>query len=661
MKKEVPFLILLIVMLAGCSGTNEFSSTSPNGNIELIFILDDGAPEYMVRYKDEILIDTSRLGFIFEKGQPMICNFEIDSVKVSSKRRHWKPVWGEVNRVYERYNQLKLNLKETGEPYRILQVEFKVFNDGLGFRYIFPEQEHLKDFNIISEETQFRFHDDHSAWWIKGDYEGYERLFNNTTLSQINTANTPVTIETTGGLYVSLHEANLTDYAGMTLKRSDEDPLMLECDLVPWPDGIKVKATTPFQTPWRTIQIATEPGGLIESHLILNLNEPNKIEDVSWIHPMKYTGIWWGMHTGKYSWHSGPKHGATTENAKRYIDFNAENGIPGLLIEGWNKGWDSWSKGNVFDFISPYEDFDLNEVVRYAGEKGVRLIGHHETGGNIPVYEQNIDSAFKLYASLGIHAVKTGYAGRIKPEGYHHHGQWMVNHYREVVKKAAEYKIMIDAHEPIKPTGIRRTYPNMMTREGVRGMEYNAWSEGNPPEHTCILPFTRMLAGPLDYTPGIFDLFFNEYRPNRRVYTTLANQLALYVVLYSPLQMAADLPENYEGHPAFQFIKDVPCNWDDTKVLNGSIGDYVTIARKNRDDWFIGSITDENERELSIALSFLDKETEYEAVIYADGPDADWESNPYDYTITKTTLTNADTLSIVLARGGGQAIMLTAR
>ena len=661
MKKGIPFLILLIVMLAGCSGTNEFSSTSPNGNIELIFILDDGVPEYMVRYKDEIIIDTSRLGFIFEKGQPMTCNFEIDSVKVSSKRRHWKPVWGEVNRVYERYNQLKLSLKETGEPYRILQVEFKVFNDGLGFRYIFPEQEHLKNFNIISEETQFRFHDDHPAWWIKGDYEGYERLFNNTTLSQINTANTPVTIETTGGLYVSLHEANLTDYAGMTLKRSDEDPLMLECDLVPWPDGIKVKATTPFQTPWRTIQIATEPGGLIESHLILNLNEPNKIEDVSWIHPMKYTGIWWGMHTGKYSWHSGTKHGATTENAKRYIDFNAENGIPGLLIEGWNKGWDSWSRDNVFDFITPYADFDLNEVVRYAGEKGVRLIGHHETGGNIPVYEQNIDSAFKLYASLGIHAVKTGYAGKIKPEGYHHHGQWMVNHYREVVIKAAEYKIMIDAHEPIKPTGIRRTYPNMMTREGVRGMEYNAWSEGNPPEHTCILPFTRMLAGPLDYTPGIFDLFFNEYRPNRRVYTTLANQLALYVVLYSPLQMAADLPENYEGHPAFQFIKDVPCNWDDTKVLNGSIGDYVTIARKNRDDWFIGSITDENERELSIPLSFLDKETEYEAVIYADGPDADWESNPYDYTITKTTLTNADTLQLVLARGGGQAIMLTAR
>lgn len=656
-------LVVLIVnlLIFGCSGNEEIVLHSPDTKIKVIFMLEEGRPQYMVQYKDITVIDTSLLGFELKDTTDLITGFTIEEIIMISNWNNWERVWGEVIQITDHHNKLSVRLKEKIEPHRELHLEFKAFNDGIGFRYIFPEQEGLTDFQITNELTQFRFTGDHSAWWIPGDFDSYEYLYRNTPLSEIESANTPVTFETNDNLYLSIHEANLTDYAGMTLEKDTITPLTLHCNLVPWPDGVKVKVSAPHKTPWRTIQIATNPGDLITSHLILNLNEPNVIEDVSWIKPMKYVGIWWGMHIGKNTWHTGPNHGATTAEAMRYIDFAAKNDISGLLIEGWNKGWESWFGGDNFDFISPYDDFDLEEVVKYAKNKGVKIIGHHETGGNIPLYERYIDKAFDLYQQLGIQAVKTGYAGTIRPEGYYHHGQWMVNHYRMVVEKAAEHKIMINVHEPIKPTGTRRTYPNMMTREGVRGQEFNAWSDGNPPRHTCILPFTRMLAGPLDYTPGILDLLFEDYEKKGRVHSTLAHQLALFVVLYSPMQMAADLVENYLNHPAFQFIKDVPCNWDDQEVLNGSIGNFVTIARQKGDNWFIGSITDENARQLTIELSFLEEDTEYNATIYADGSEANWKTNPYDYEILKKTVKKDDKLILRLSPGGGQAIVLEAR
>jgi alpha-glucosidase len=464
---------------------------------------------------------------------------------------------------------------------------------------------------------------------------------------------------TGGGLFVSIHEADLTDYAGMTLVPDPGAPggTALRAELVPWPDGVtRVMGRTPFVTPWRTIQIARRPGELLESNLILNLNEPCTIEDTSWIRPMKYVGIWWGMHIGKYSWHEGPDHGATTENAKRHIDFAAARGIGGVLVEGWNTGWNRWGARGAFDYVTSYPDFDLEEVAAYARERGIALIGHHETGGDAEDYEARVDEALDLYARLGVTAVKTGYAGGIYPRGQHHHGQWMVQHYRTVVKKAAERRIMLDVHEPIKDTGISRTYPNMMTREGVRGMEYNAWSEGNPPEHTTVLPFTRMLSGPLDYTPGIFDITFDEHKPDNRVHSTRARQLALYVVLFSPLQMAADLPENYDGDPAFEFIGHVPVTWDETRGLDSRIGDYVVVARRSGEEWFLGALTDERERLLRVTLGFLDEGRHYDARVFKDGRTAHWEHNPLPVEIETIDVRGGETLSLDLAPGGGQAI-----
>ncbi len=650
---------LILLLMASCTSmTERYEITSPDGDIKAFFLLDDGKPFYEVTFNDSIVIERSEMGFELADGPSLNGNFMIDEVMISSENRRWEPAWGESSSFRERYNRNYFSLKEKGEPGRKLDIEFRVFDDGLGFRYVFPEDSGLDTLLIQDELTRFRFNDDHSAWWTPGDYNSYEHLYRNTPVSGIDSANTPVTIELHDSLYISLHEANLTDFAGMTLKRDEEGTATLKSQLVPWPDGIGVKAGIPHQSPWRTIQVAETPGSLIESGLILNLNEPCDWEDVSWIKPMKYIGIWWGMHIDKYTWHSGPRHGATTERTIKYIDFAGENDIPGVLVEGWNKGWESWLEANSFDFITPYEDFDLEKVAAYAKEKGVYLIGHHETGANVPVYEKYIDEAMDLYRDLGIRAIKTGYAGKMKPEGYYHHGQWMVNHYRMVVEKAAARKIMIDAHEPIKPTGTRRTYPNMMTREGVRGQEYNAWSEGNPPDHTTILPFTRMLAGPLDYTPGIFEVLFNDYKEKERVQSTVAKELALFVVLYSPLQMAADLPENYEGNPAFQFIKDVPVDWDETRVLNGKIGDYVTIARRADDEWYIGSITDENSRNFEFSLDFLKDDTDYKVTVYADGPSADWETEPYDVEIRELKVTSADTLEVRLAKGGGQAIRI---
>jgi alpha-glucosidase len=659
MKTKLIILLLLVFSIAffNCAQTSqEINVKSPDEKVNVVFSLQDGVAHYSILYHDVILVKPSKLGFLLKDGAPLDTNFSIKKVSRTTFDEIWEPVWGETDKVRNHYNQVTIELEENNQAARKMHLVFRVYNDGVGFRYILPEQPNLKKIEIMSEETQFCFTDNHIAWWIPDDYDSYEHLYRKTLLSEIEGANTPITVKTVDGLYLSIHEADLTDFSDMTLKPVPGKNYTFKSELVPWPDGIKVKASIPHKTPWRTIQIATKPGDLIESHLIVNLNEPCILDDVSWIKPMKYMGIWWGMHIGKYTWYSGPKHGATTENAKRYIDFASEHNIPALLIEGWNLGWEYWLKGYAFNFLKPYDDFDLEEVVRYGREKGVHIIGHHETGGDIPTYEEQIDSAFSLYEKLGIPAVKTGYAGTILPEGQHHHGQWMVNHYRMVVKKAAEHHLMLDVHEPIKPTGIRRTYPNMMTKEGVRGMEFNAWSNGNPPEHTTILPFTRMLAGPLDYTPGIFDLTFDEYRKENRVYTTLAKQLALYIVLYSPLQMAADLPENYDDYPVFKFIENVPTDWNETKVLNGEIGDYVTIARRNGENWYIGSITDENKREFELPLFFLEPERKYLANIYADDPDADWQNNPSAIVMQNLTITSRDTLSLVLAPGGGQAI-----
>lgn len=515
----------------------------------------------------------------------------------------------------------------------------------------------------MAEETEFALAGDHQAWWIPAYQDkSYEYLYTRSPLSELKSVHTPLTMETVDGLFLSLHEAGLLNYAAMTLAGSGGTTL--RCDLVPWADGIKVKTSTPFQTPWRTLQIAGSAGDLITSYLTLNLNEPNKLGDVSWVKPGKYIGIWWGMHTGLFTWGRGPRHGATTERAKSHLDFAAKYGFDGVLVEGWNYGWDGawWAGQTSFDFTRPYKDFDLEAVSRYAQEKGVQLIGHHETGGNVADYERQLANAFDLYQKLGVTIVKTGYAGRRINKTEWHDGQLMVQHTLRVIETAAEHKMMLNIHEPVKDTGLRRTYPNLLTSEGARGTEYDAKTaeESNPPEHTTILPFTRLLAGPLDFTPGIFDLGNKEEQPDSYVNTTLAKQLALYVIIYSPLQMAADLPENYEGQPAFQFILDVPVDWQETRVLNAQIGDYVTIARQDRnsEDWYIGSITDENGRTLDLPLTFLAAGRQYVAEIYADARDADWQSNPLALDISKAEVDRSTTLRLTLAPGGGQAIRL---
>ncbi len=676
----------VLLLTAGCAGTEgpgTVSVASPDGDIRVQFFLTaEGQPAYTVRFRETVVIDTSTMGFDFRDAPPMAKGFAIEKTVPASLNETWEMVWGEQRRVVNHYNELAVHLKERAAPHRRLQVIFRVYDDGLGFRYEFPEQPGLKDVVIMDENTQFKLTGDHTCWWIPGDWDIYEHLYNTTRVSEIdalskrnhpnlaqtyipeNAVNTPVTMKTAQGIYLSFHEAALYDYSDMTLK-VDTANLVLQSELVGSPDGGKVKRRTPFVSPWRTVQIAERAGDLIESRLIVNLNEPNKLADVSWIRPLKYVGIWWEMHLGKSTWDmASGRHGATTENAKRYIDFAAENGIDAVLVEGWNTGWERWigfeDREGVFDFVTPYPDYDLEAVVRYAKQKGVEIIMHHETSAAPRTYEQQLDTAFALCKRLGIHAVKTGYVGPIIPKGEYHHGQWMVNHYQKVVEKAAEYQIMVNAHEPIKATGIRRTYPNFVSREGLRGQEFNAWSVegGNPPEHLTIVPFTRMLAGPIDFTPGIFDIKFDKYKDKNQVNTTLAQQLALYVVIYSPIQMAADLIENYQGQPAFQFIRDVGVDWDESRVLNGEIGEYVTIVRKERgtDNWFLGSVTDENAREIEVTLDFLDGDKTYRATIYADAADAHWDRNPTALEIHQKTVSAGDLILLKLAEGGGAAI-----
>jgi glucan 1,4-alpha-glucosidase len=672
-----------LFLLACSSKLTYLNVSSPDNNIELKFIINkSGQAGYLIDYKNKVVIDTSYFGFNFIGERPIEENLEVINNTISSFDETRETVWGEQRFIRNNYNELKVELKEKTERGRNCFVIFRVFDDGVGFRIEFPEQENLKDVTILDENTQFKLTGDNTCWWTPGDWDIYEHLFNTTRFSEIdalskrshkalaqtyipeNAVNLPVTMKTDNGIYISILEANLTNYADMTLK-VDKENLLFQSELVGNDSGIKVKTKTPFVTPWRLILISDKATDLVSSRTILNLNEPNKLKDISWIKPTKYVGIWWEMHLGKSTWDmKSGRHGATTENAKRYIDFASKNGIGAVLIEGWNTGWDHYlgkeKLDYIFDFVTPYPDYDLKEVVRYAKEKNVQIIMHNETYAHILAYEKRLDTAFTLYRSLGIHAVKTGYVGQIVPEGEYHHGQWMVNHYRKVMEKAAEYQIMVDVHEPIKPTGLRRTYPNLMSGEGLRGQEFNAWSPdgGNPPEHLTIIPFTRMLAGPIDYTPGIFDIKFNKYKKNNQVNTTLAHQLAIYVVIYSPVQMAADLPENYEGHPAFQFIRDVGVDWDTSIVLNGEIGDFITVARKERntDKWFLGSITDENAREINISLNFLEAGREYTATLYEDAIDAHWDKNPTAYKIENKTVDNSDTLILKLAPGGGAAI-----
>ncbi len=645
-----------VLVLSACAPkSRDLSLLSPDGKTEVRFLLKNGQLFYTVQAHLTPLLSESRLGFELADHTALKDHFQVVHSRYTMHDTTWEPVWGTDAVIRDHFNQLQVDLKTTDSLARRLTIVFRAYNDGVAFRYIFPEQKNLKEFNISRELTQFNFSGDFSAWWNQADFDSYEHLYRHTPLSKIPAANTPVTMQAGKHLFLSVHEAALTDYAGMTLKQNSKNKTHFECDLVPWPDGVKVKGTTPFQTPWRTIQIAERPGRLIESHLIENLNEPCKIKDTSWIQPMKYVGIWWGMHINKYTWHAGPKHGATTRRAMEYMEFAAKNDIPGILIEGWNRGWESWLSGNnVQSYTQPYPDFDLKKVAAYARKNGLYLIGHHESGGNVPEYESQMEAAMDLYRSLGVHAVKTGYAGKMHPLGQHHHGQWNIRHYRKVVREAAKRQIMIDAHEPVKPTGIRRTWPNMMTREGVRGMEYNAWSEGNPPEHTTIIPFTRMLAGPLDYTPGIFNIKFDP-TGKHRVYTTLAKQLALYVVLYSPLQMAADLVENYKNQPAFRFIKEVPVNWDETRVLDAVIGDYVLTARRKGNEWFVGGITDEHPRDLSFKLDFLVSGKPYVVELYRDGDSADYETNPAAVTMETIKRRSADELKVHLVKSGGFA------
>lgn len=657
--KNFILMMILVVGIASCGKKEALTVLSPDSNLKLQFELVENKPVYSVTFKGKEAILPSSLGFVLKDKAALDGNFEIIKIDTTTFDETWEQVWGEKQFIRNNYNELRIELQENDGDKRLMSIVFRVFDNGVGFRYEIPEQPALADFVIMDELTQFNMAGDHQAWWI-GAYQDnrYEYLYTKSTISQMDTVHTPVTFETTNGLYLSIHEADLTDFASMTIAPQGNN--VLKADLVPWKDGDRVKTHSPMKSPWRTIAIGEKPGDLITNYMVLNLNEPNKLEDLSYVKPQKYMGIWWALHIGKNTFWEGPQLGATTKNAKEYIDFASKNGIKLLLIEGWNKGWTTaWYENAMhqFSFTESVDAFNLKEVVEYGKQKGVNLIGYHETGSNLISYLDQIDAGMALYRDMGIHDIKIGQVGsRLNMEEWHH-GQFGVNYYRMVLKKAAEYKLAVNFHEPIKPTGERRTYPNMMTGEGARGMEYDAWSEGNPPSHLTILPFTRLLAGPMDFTPGIFDVMI-KYREGRRVHTTVAKQLAIYVIVHSPTQMLADLPENYEGHPAFQFLLDVPCDWNDTQVIDSEIGEYITMVRKDRnsDDWYLGSLTNEKARDFEVKLTFLEAGKQYKAQVYADGDGADWENNPTPVSISEIEVNSDSTIHIHLATGGGQAI-----
>lgn len=661
MKHFIIILLAFLFVFTGCSEARKASVNSPDENIQLIFFLEEGRLFYEVNFKDKSLIGKSLLGYKLKEGD-FDKDFTIEDIVYSSFSETWEQAWGEENTADNTYNQMVVHLKETKNQKRSLQILFRVFDDGIGFRYYFPEQENLGDFIIMDELTEFNIIEGGKTWSIPTHGTVYyESLYRTSSVNQLDTVTTPLTIEINKERYISIHEANLTDYAGLNLTPLANSNV-LKADLTPWATGEKVFAKTPFYSPWRTILIADKPGDLLLSRLMLNLNEPNKIKDTSWIQPGRYIGIWWGMHMEKYTWGQGPKHGATTVNTKKYLDFAAKHNFSGVLVEGWNYGWDGdWSaNGDQFSFTKSYPDFDLDELSKYATIKNTHIIGHHETGGATINYENQLDSAFSLYQKYGVKVVKTGYVNPLLDKKEKHSSQYGVRHYRKVIETAAKYRIMIDNHEPVMPTGLQRTYPNLMTQEGVRGQEYNAWSAdgGNPPEHTTIIPFTRGLAGPMDFTPGIFN-FENPVFPNTRVQTTIAKQLALNVILYSPLQMASDMIENYEGRPEFEFITSCPTNWSQTVIPEAAIGEYITIARKDKEceDWYLGSITNKDKRKLVIPLDFLDKGATYKAKIFRDGNNAHYQTNPYPVIIEETDVTSETYLDIQQASSGGTAII----
>ena len=668
-------LLAFVVILAALSVTGLADAAtveSPSGRIALdVSIGQRGIPVYSVQLDGEPIISDARFGLRFAGHPDLDVGLELTGTTRDRVDEIWEQPWGERRYVRNHYNEMLVVFSTPDEPVRQFSLQVRVFDDGIGFRYIVPEQDAYDRVEIVDELTEFRLPLDATAFWIPGyAWNRHEFIYQQTPVADVALANTPMTVRLSSGTHISLHEAALVDYAGYVLDQRRDG--VFKTNLTPWSDGVRVKTAVPFKTPWRTIQIADDATGLLNSDLILNLNEPNVLGDVSWVEPGKYIGIWWAMHLGLKTWGSGAKHGATTGEAKRYIDFAADNGFDGVLIEGWNTGWDGdwFHNGNIFSFTESYDDFDIRAVTDYASEKGVRVIGHHETSGHVGNYEAQLQDAFDLYESVGVRQVKTGYVAdggdlrRFDEQGLTQHewhdGQFAVNHFERVLKKAALHKISINTHEPVKDTGLRRTYPNWLSREGARGQEYNAgWSTPNPPAHTSTLPFTRMLAGPMDYTPGIFDLTHHGEDSEFRVKSTLMHQLALYVVLYSPVQMAADLPENYAQFPrAFQFVRDVPTDWAESIALAGEVGEFVVYARKERggSDWYLGAISGAESRELGLPLSFLDAGQRYKATVYRDGDDADWAANPYAFEIEEFEVGRASTLALKLAAGGGAAI-----
>lgn len=695
MKKTGVFLIVILYMMPVMS--QEFHATMHK--IKLTFNLNGkGTAVYAVYYNDKPVIKPSELGFNIADAEPMYEGFELLGMDSLIVDQSWKPVWGEVNLIRDFHKQLTFHLIQKTSK-RLLDIQFRIFEDGIGFRYIFPKQSRLRYFIISDERTKFNLDGDHKSFWIPGDYDTNEYPYTTSRISEIDNTEmvksstdicvrtvkdphavqTPLMMKTADGLYINIHEAALINYPAMQLHVNRAE-LQLSSSLVPDAYGNKAYVHAPFNTPWRTVIVSDKAADILSSKLILNLNEPSKIGNTSWIRPMKFVGVWWEMQTSKSGWNYSDypdstdargqlipngKHGANTANVKRYIDFAANNGIRGVLVEGWNTGWEDWFgnwKETVFDFVTPYPDFDLAAIKEYAAKKGVEMIMHNETSGAATSYDRQMDTAFRFMKKNGYNAVKTGYVGKIVPRGEYHDGQWMVNHYLRAAEKAATYQVMIDMHEPTRPTGMQRTYPNWLASEAGRGNEYHAFSNGNKPDHVTILPFTRLMGGPMDYTPGIFKIKNYGADSSRQVNSTLAKQLALYITIYSPLQMAADLPENYEAHmDAFQFIKDVPVDWDDTRIIAAEPGDYVVIARKEKGtgNWYIGAVTDEDSRTITIDLSFLEKTMKYNATIYADADDADWKKNPEAYKITHTSVDNKGKITVKLAAGGGAAISIS--
>lgn len=716
------FALMAMCGFAFCASAQKL--TSPDGNLVMNFSLNEqGAPVYDLTFKEKTVIKPSTLGLELKREDPekktdfewtemkdkagvdkranLMTGFKIKDTRTSTFDETWRPVWGEESEIRNHYNELEVTLDQPMNN-RYIVIRFRLFNDGLGFRYEFPQQQNLNYFVIKEEHSQFAMSGDHTAFWIPGDYDTQEYDYTTSRLSEIRSkmkeavtpnssqyvfsptgVQTALMMKTDDGLYINLHEAALVDYSCMSLNLDDKN-MVFESWLTPDAKGDKGYMQTPCNSPWRTVIVSDDARDILASRITLNLNEPCKIADTSWIHPVKYVGVWWDMITGRGTWaytddvysvklgetdylqtKPNGKHSANTENVKRYIDFAAKHGFDAVLVEGWNQGWEDWfgkSKDYVFDFVTPYPDFDVQELHRYAAGKGIEMMMHHETSSSVRNYERHMDKAYQFMVDNGYSSVKSGYVGDIIPRGEHHYGQWMVNHYLYAVTKAADYKIMVNAHEAVRPTGLCRTYPNLIGNESARGTEYESFGGSNV-NHTTILPFTRLVGGPMDYTPGIFETDCSKMNPTNtsRVRSTLVRQLALYVTMYSPLQMAADVPENYERFmDAFQFIKDVPVDWQRTEYLEAEPGEYVTIARKDKhsNDWYVGCSAGYNGHESKLTLDFLDPDKKYEATIYADAKSTAWDNNPQAYTITKKKVTAKTKLNLKAGIGGGYAISI---